>query len=114
MLPFEWATAPTKIVVPNPADGTPTLREWEVVIADGNGPRDQIMAVAVHEDGSILTLSCPTASEYCAPDAFRLENFSPHGLLLAYIDYTSTKEQHLGLWRSSASHSMRGQNVGKP
>ena len=46
------------------------------------------MAVAVHEDGSILTLSCPTASEYCAQDAFRLEKFSPHGLLLAYTDYT--------------------------
>ena len=68
--------------------------EWEVVIADGNRPRDQTIAVAVHEDGSILTLSCPTASEYCAPDAFRLEKFSLHGLLLAYTDYTSTKEQH--------------------
>ena len=113
-MPFEWATAPTKIVGPNPADVTSTLRDFEVVTEDGNGPRDMIMAVAVHKDGSILTLSCPTASEYCAPDAIRLEKFSPHGLLLAYTDYTSTKEQHLGLWRSSASHSMRGQNVGKP
>ena len=89
-----------------------------MVTEDGNGPggRDRIMAMAVHEDGSILTISCMSfpENEYCAPDAFRLENFSPHGLLLAYIDYTSTKEQHLGLWRSSASHSMRGQNVGKP
>ena len=113
-MPFEWATAPTKIVGPNPADVTSTLREREVVAEDENGPRDQmIMAVAVHEDGSILTLSCPTASEYCAPDAFRLEKFSPHGLLLAYTDHTSTKEQHVGPMAlfGFPGRSMRGQNV---
>ena len=101
---------------PNPADVTSTLREWEVETEDGNGPRgrDRIMAMAVHEDGSILTISCMSFPEkYCAPDAYRLEKFSPHGLLLAYTDHTSRKEQHVGPggFFGFPGRSMRGQNV---
>ena len=64
--------------------------------------------------GSILTISCMSFPEtYCAPDAYRLEKFSPHGLLLAYTDHTSRKEQHVGPggFFGFPGRSMRGQNV---
>lgn len=110
--PLEWSSAPTETNGPNPADpgGSQAARAARHAAGSADifaaypipytkassAARTPVMAAAVAADGAIFTVSEPRAmSTGGPPECHRLEKFVG-GELVAFVDFTSPQELHVG------------------